>query len=86
MEKVKSETRANSFLPLLLLKIQILFVMLIYLVAQTVKNPPVMWETWVSKIPWKGNSYPLQYSYMENCMDRGAWQATVQWRCRVGNS
>ena len=23
------------------------------------------------------NSYPLQYSYLENFMDRGAWQATV---------
>ena len=23
------------------------------LVAQTVKNPPAMWETWVKKIPWK---------------------------------
>ena len=24
-----------------------------------------------------GNGYPLQYSYMENSMDREAWQATV---------
>ena len=23
------------------------------LVAQTVKNPPAMWETWVEKIPWR---------------------------------
>ena len=23
------------------------------------------------------NSYPLQYSYLENSMDRGAWQATI---------
>ena len=28
-------------------------------------------------IPWEGNSYPLQYSCLENHMDRGAWQATV---------
>ena len=27
--------------------------------------------------PGKGNSYPLQYSYLENSMDRGAWHATV---------
>ena len=27
--------------------------------------------------PGEGNSYPLQYSYLENSMDRGAWQATV---------
>ena len=27
--------------------------------------------------PGEGYSYPLQYSCLENCMDRGAWQATV---------
>ena len=27
--------------------------------------------------PGEGNGYPLQYSYRENPMDRGAWQATV---------
>jgi len=27
--------------------------------------------------PGEGNSYPLQYSYLENSMDRGAWWATV---------
>ena len=27
--------------------------------------------------PRKRNSYPFQYSYLENLMDRGAWQATV---------
>ena len=25
----------------------------------------------------KGNGNPLQYSCLGNCMDRGAWQATV---------
>jgi len=25
----------------------------------------------------EGNGYPLQYSFLENPMDRGAWQATV---------
>ena len=28
-------------------------------------------------IPGDGNSYPLQYSCLENPMDRGAWWATV---------
>ena len=32
---------------------------------------------WVGKIPWKGNGNPLQYSCLENPMDRGTWQATV---------
>ena len=27
--------------------------------------------------PGSGNSYPLQYSCLENSMDRGAWQTTV---------
>jgi len=26
----------------------------------------------------EGNSFPLEYSYLENPMDRGAWWATVQ--------
>ena len=25
----------------------------------------------------EGNDYPLQYSCLENSMDRGAWRATV---------
>ena len=28
--------------------------------------------------PGRGNSNPLQYSYWENAMDRGAWKAVVQ--------
>ena len=27
--------------------------------------------------PGEGNGYPLQYSYLENPMDRGAWWAVV---------
>jgi len=27
--------------------------------------------------PGGGNGNPLQYSCLENCMDRGSWQATV---------
>ena len=29
------------------------------------------------RIPGEGNGNPLQYSCLENSMDRGAWQATV---------
>ena len=29
-------------------------------------------------IPFEGNGNPLQYSCLENSMDRGAWQATVR--------
>ena len=27
--------------------------------------------------PGEGKDYPLQYSFLENSMDRGAWQAVV---------
>ena len=53
------------------------------LVAQMGKNPPAMWETWGSipglgRSPRIGNGYPLQYSSLENSMDREAWWATVR--------
>ena len=32
---------------------------------------------WVGKILGEGNGYPLQYSCLENSMDRGAWRAAV---------
>ena len=28
--------------------------------------------------PGEGNGNPLQYAFLENSMDRGAWQATVR--------
>ena len=31
----------------------------------------------LGRSPGEGNSYPLQYSGLENPMDRGAWRATV---------
>ena len=47
------------------------------LVAQMVKNLPAMWETWVpslgrKKSPGGEHGNPLQYSCLENPMDRGA--------------
>ena len=34
--------------------------------------------------PREGNGKPLQYSCLENPMDRGAWQVTVHGVMRVG--
>ena len=31
----------------------------------------------LGRSPGEGNGYPLQYSCLENPMDRGAWLATV---------
>ena len=41
-----------------------------------------MWETRVRSLGWEdplggGHGNPLQYSCLENLMDRGAWRATV---------
>ena len=35
--------------------------------------------------PGGGNGNPLQYSCLENLMDRGAWQTTVHRIARVGH-
>ena len=56
------------------------------LMAQMVENLPAMRETWVlslGSIPGLGRSpgghgNPLQYSCLENSMDRGGWWATIQ--------
>ena len=52
------------------------------LVVQTIKNLPGIQETRVQSLdredsPGEGNGYPLQYSCLENHMERGAWWATV---------
>ena len=52
------------------------------LVAQTVKNLPAMWETWIWSLgledPLEGGyGNRLLHSRLENSMDRGAWWATV---------
>ena len=52
------------------------------LVAQTVKNWPVTREPPGSipgseRAPGEGNGNPLQYSCLENLMDRGIWWVTV---------
>ena len=52
------------------------------LVDQMVKNLPAMQQTQAQSLgqeysPGEGNGNPLQYSCLENPMDRGAWWATV---------
>ena len=53
--------------------------------ALVVKNLPANagdvrdtgWIPGSGRFPGEGNGKPLQYSNLENPMDRGAWQATV---------
>ena len=55
-------------------------------VALVVKNPPVYAGDirdagsipGSGRSPGEGNGNPLQYSCLENPMDRGAWRATVR--------
>ena len=52
------------------------------LVAQMVKNPPAMWETWVQSMGWedpleKGMATHSSILAWRIPMDRGAWWATV---------
>ena len=60
------------------------------LVAQMVKTLPAMPETHIQfpglgRSPREGNGNPLQYSCLENSMDKGAWWATVHGFSRVGH-
>ena len=72
-------------------KIQLLHLLLTYhllfpplsLVAQRVKNLPAMQEmqgliSWLGRSPGEGYGYPLQYSCLENPINRGAWWAIMQ--------
>ena len=51
--------------------------------AQRIKRLPATQETgvrslgWEDPLPGEGNGNPLQYSCLENAMDRVAWRATV---------
>ena len=50
--------------------------------AQRVKNLPANAGDLglipgLGRSPGEGNGNPLQYSFLENPMDRGAWQVTV---------
>ena len=50
--------------------------------AQTVKNSPAMWETWLQSLDWEdpleeGMATHISIPAWKIPMDRGAWQATV---------
>ena len=61
-----------------------------FLVARMVKNILAMWETWVWSLGWEdplgeGNGYPLQYSCLDNFMDRGTGGLQFMGLQRVGH-
>ena len=44
--------------------------------CQFTRHKRLGFDPWVEKIPWR-RKWLLQYSGLENSMDRGTWQATV---------
>ena len=68
-----------------------------FLLTQLVKNPSAIQESpckagdpglipGFGRSPGEGNGNPLQYSWLENLMDREAWLATVHGVTRVGHN
>ena len=70
-------------------------------VAQMVKNPPAMWETWfnpwVGKIPWRrtwqptpvffpGHGNPLQYTSLENPHGQRSLAGCSPWGCKESDT
>ena len=54
------------------------------LVAQLVKNPPAMQETWglipeLGRSPGEGKGYPLQHSGLENSLDCIVHRVAKSW-------
>ena len=61
------------------------------LVAQTVKNPPAMQETWVRSLGWEdpleeGKATHSSILAWRTPIDRGAWWATVHGGCEVSDT
>ena len=52
--------------------------------ARDIRDPGS--STGLGRSPREGNGNPLQYSCLENHMDRGAWWATVHESQRVGHN
>ena len=61
------------------------------LVAQMVKNPSIMWETWVRSLGWKdpleeGTATHSRILDWRISMDKGAWWTTVHGLQRIGHN
>ena len=81
---IRNTKKIRSHLTHMVRKLFVLHVERIWasLVAQMVKNLSAMWDPQVWSLgredpPGERNGYLLQYSCLENSMDRGAWRATV---------
>ena len=46
----------------------------------------VGWIPELGRSPGEGNGNPLQYSCLDNSMDRGAWRAYSLWGCKESDT
>ena len=78
MKTLKSLLRHHNLKASILLSLLSLWASLI---DQMVKNMPAIWESrsipGLGRPSGEGNGNPLQYSCLENSMDRGAWQTKI---------
>ena len=51
-------------------------------VCQCRRRERLRFDPWVRKIPGGGHGNPLQFSYLENPMDRGALAGHNPWGCK----
>ena len=66
--------------------IQKTYIILRYSIAEILKKRCVQMKGVLKSAGHgEGNGNPLQYSYLENPIDRGAWQAIVHGVARVGH-
>ena len=76
--KLKYQLKGSSFI---FSRVSLTLDTLASLVAETIQNLPAMQETGsipeLRRSPAGGNGSPLQYSSLENPMDREAWRATI---------
>ena len=56
-----------------------------FLVAQTVKNLPAIWETWVGKIPWRREQLPTPVSWLGEFHGQRSLADYSSWGCKESN-
>ena len=52
------------------------------LVAQMVKNPPTIWETWLEKIPWRREWQPTPVFLAGEFHGQGSMVGYSPWGCK----
>ena len=79
IQKIEKNTKPGVFRILTWFRLLKTFGVKVSLVAQMAKNLPAVQEIWVQSLgredPWRREYIILQYSCLDDSMDRGAWWA-----------